>query len=149
MFGTRAMDIPGVACIDSKNLFESVHNIKAVDDRRLIDTIVEIKQAIALDKTVQEIRLVPGERMLADGLTKKNGFCEELLQVLQQGKLSLPGGWSLNPRTKAFVKTWCDLGGGNRMNQILWASQVLTPGNNDRTDDDEDNMMQENGKNKA
>ena len=144
MLGMRASKIPGIALVDSKNLHESVHNIKPVDDRRLIDTIVEIKQAVALDKTVQEIRLVPGEMMIADGLTNKNGFCEELMRVLQHGVHTLPGGWTINKKTSDFAKTWCDIGGGDsRIKHILWASQVLTPEEQETFNKDEENKVTE------
>ena len=139
MLGMRASKIPGIAVVDSKNLHESIHNIKPVDDRRLIDTIVEIKQAVALDKTVQEVRLVPGDKMIADGLTKKNGFCEELMRILQLGVHTIPGGWTINRKTSEFAKTWCDIGGGDsRMKQILWASQVLTPEEQETRDNNEE-----------
>ena len=93
MYGQRAADIPTVAVTDSKNLWQSVHNLKNVDDKRLIPTIIELKEAMTLDKCAHELRHVTGEHMLADGLTKKGGASEGLMVALQTGRYQLTGGW--------------------------------------------------------
>ena len=123
LYGTRAEKIPAISIIDSKNLWESIHNIKPIEDKLLLGTIAELKECVAFDRLVQEIRLLPKEFMLADGLTKVGGSSEGLLDVLRNGVLQLPGGFKLNHRTRDFSNTWCAL---NRMTErerrILFSS---------------------------
>ena len=109
MYGKRAENIPAISIIDSKNLWESIHNIKPIEDKLLLGTIAEIKECVAFDKLVQEVRLLPKEFMLADGLTKVGGSSEGLLDVLRTGRLDLHGGFKLQTRTKDFSTTWCAL----------------------------------------
>ena len=105
MYGKRAENIPAISIIDSKNLWESIHNIKPIEDKLLLGTIAEIKECVAFDKLVQEVRLLPKEFMLADGLTKVGGSSEGLLDVLRTGTLDLHGGFKLQTRTKDFSTT--------------------------------------------
>ena len=62
------------------------------DDRWLIPDVAAIKQALK-DGVVSELRLVPGDMMLANCLTKSGESGESLLEVLRTGRFKLPGGW--------------------------------------------------------
>ena len=109
MYGKRANDIPVIAVTDSRNLWQAVHSIKAVDDKRLVNTIAELKEAMAVDFCASELRHLPGSAMLADGLTKKGGASEELMLVLQTGRFTLQGGWDVVKRAGFAVRTWLDI----------------------------------------
>ena len=51
----------------------------------------------ALDEgTVSEVRLVPGNKMIANCLTKAGASGEDLLEVLRTGMYEVPGGWKEN-----------------------------------------------------
>ena len=113
MYGKRSMGVPAITVTDSKNLFEAVHNLKVVDDRRLVGTIAEIKEGLFGDGLVQELRHLQGEHMLADGLTKRGASSEDFMKILQTGKYTLPGGWKINPKSPELVKTWMDMNNPN------------------------------------
>ena len=106
LYGKQVFDIPFIAITDSKNLWQAVHTIKNVEDKRLINTIVELKEAMALDKCAQELRHLPGEFMLADGLTKKGASSDELMLVLQTGRFQLRGGWDVINRSGFTLRDW-------------------------------------------
>ena len=109
MFGEEVDELDCIAITDSRNLYQAVHNIKTVEDRRLISTIAELKEAITKDKVVKELRHLAGEFMLADGLTKKGASNTKLLKVLQTGRYSLPGGWEMSSESKNILGTWMDM----------------------------------------
>ena len=83
MYDMQAGNIPCLTLIDSKDLFEAVHNIKSPEDKRLIGDILQIKQAIAVDDLISELRYIPDEYMLADPLTKAGRSGEELLNCVR------------------------------------------------------------------
>ena len=110
MYGTQVQQIPTIAVTDSKNLWQAVHSLKSVDDRRLVGTIAEIKEAMLEDGGSVELRHLPGEYMLADGLTKKGASSEDLMRVLQTGRFNLTGGWEIQNKPANFDRrTWIDL----------------------------------------
>ena len=92
MFGSKGGTIDAIAITDSKNLYEAVHSIKTVEDKRLVGTIAEIKEGVFIDKLMQELRDLPAEHMIADGFSKQGASIEDLLRVLRTGHYSLPGG---------------------------------------------------------
>ena len=51
MYGVKAGDIPCVTLIDSKDLFEAVHNIKTSQDKRLVGDIIQTKQLTTLSQS--------------------------------------------------------------------------------------------------
>ena len=106
MYGKALRRLPTIAVTDSKNLFQAVHNIKTVEDRRLISTIAELKKAMVKDRMVDKLRHLGGEFMLADGLTKKGASSEKLLGLLQTGHYTLPGGWELSARSRDMLGSW-------------------------------------------
>ena len=106
MYGTKAGDIPCITLIDSKDLHEAVHNIKTTQDKRLIGDIIQIKQAIAIDNLITELRLIPGDDMLANCLTKGGQNGTELIDVLRNGALYIPGGKQVQSSMKIHSSTW-------------------------------------------
>jgi hypothetical protein len=127
LLGSRASKIPAIAMIDCKNLWESIHNLKPVEDKALMKTIVEIKEFMAMDSVVQEVRLVPAGQQLADGLTKQGQKSCDLMKALQTGKYYLPGGFVVKKYAGVFSRTWFDLSGQKeRERQLLQLSLNLT-----------------------
>ena len=106
MYGSEVGDIPCLTLVDSKDLYESIHNIKSPQDRRLIGDILQIKQAIAIDKIITEVRHVRSDDMLADPLTKGGVNAEELLNVLRCGTIKVPGDASVTSSMKINTSTW-------------------------------------------
>ena len=109
MYGKRTNEVPVIAVTDAKNLWQAVHTIKPVDDKRLVSTIAELKEAMAVENCADELRHLPGQDMLADGLTKKGGASEELMLVLQTGRFKLRGGWSTIKRSGFTIRSWLDM----------------------------------------
>jgi len=109
MYGTCMKDLPTVAVTDSKNLWLTVHQLKQPEDKHFVHTLAEIKESMALDSSAHELRHLPKQFMLADGLTKRNGKNQVLMDVLQSGRFRLEGGWEINYRSAIFVRTWIDL----------------------------------------
>ena len=93
IFGSRVMKIPSVVFTDCNNLYEAVLSTKLVEDPWLVPDIAVIKQALE-DKVISEIRLVPGELMIANCLTKQGASGDSLLEVLRNGSYGMPGGWT-------------------------------------------------------
>ena len=106
MYGTKAGDIPCITLIDSKDLHEAVHNIKTTQDKRLIGDIIQIKQAIAIDNIITELRLIPGDEMLANCLTKGGQNGADLIEVLRNGSIHIPGGEKVESSMKIHSSTW-------------------------------------------
>ena len=106
MYGTKIGDIPCLLLTDSKDLYEAIHNIKSPEEKRLIGDIFQLKQAIALDRIITEVRHVPKEDMLADPLTKGGRNAEELLRVIRSGVLNVPGGSEISSSTRINSSSW-------------------------------------------
>ena len=71
--------------------------------------IISIKQAIAEDRTITELRYVPKEQMIADCLTKTGRLGEDLLRIVRTGSYNIPGGMKIRDSTKLNIKTWQQL----------------------------------------
>ena len=106
MHGNKAGDIPCIAMTDSKDLYEAVHNIKHPQDKKLIGDIYQIKQAIAIEKLITELRLIKGSEMLANSLTKGGANADDLMKVLRSGTLVIPGGNVVKDAKKIHSSTW-------------------------------------------
>ena len=109
MFGSKADDIPGLALTDNQDLYSCVHNLKPCEDKRLLADIINIKQAIVDDKTIQELRYIPKDLMIADCLTKTGRLGEDLLKVVKTGVYHIPGGVTIRDSTKLNIRTWQQL----------------------------------------
>ena len=92
--------------LTQKTLYEAVHNIKNVQDKRLLGDILQIKQAIAIDNIITELRLLPGSEMLADPLTKGGMNAETLMNILRSGHFQIPGDVNIESSAKIKASTW-------------------------------------------
>ena len=91
IYGEVIENTPVIIVTDSKNLDEAVHSSSLVEDSWLITDVAIIKDALS-DGTISCLRRVCSEAMLANCLTKAGASAEQLLDVLQTGKYSLPVG---------------------------------------------------------
>ena len=78
--------LPIVAFVDNKSLQDSIYSSKLVDDKRLRIDIASLQQLCALNK-VEEVKWCPGEKQLANALTKRGASAHQLLNVLRLGSL--------------------------------------------------------------
>ena len=106
MYGRVDGDIACVAITDSKDLHEAVHNVKNTNDKRLLGDILQIKQAIAVDGIIEELRHVPSHEMLADSLTKEGANGEELLNCVRTGVIHVTGGLDVVKSKKFEASAW-------------------------------------------
>ena len=106
MYGKVDGDIACVAITDSKDLYEAVHNVKNTNDKRLLGDILQIKQAIAVDGIIEELRHVPSHEMLADSLTKEGASGEELLNCVRTGLVHVTGGLEVARSKKFEASSW-------------------------------------------
>ena len=109
MFGKAAENIPGLALIDNQDLWSTLHHLKNCEDKRLLADIIQLKQSIIIDHTVQEVRYVQSKEMLSDCLTKPGRSAEAFNIVLKTGEYRIPGGNDIRDSTRINVKTWQDL----------------------------------------
>ena len=108
--GRRVAGLQCVALTDNQALFSNIMHLKAnSDDYRLHSDVIELRQSIEQEKTVQEVRYVPSSQNISDCLTKstKNGFM--LLQIVRTGQYELPGGTRIRNTTLSAVRTWNEL----------------------------------------
>ena len=65
--------IPVVAKVDSKSLWENLHNSRQCEEKILRNTIAGLKELIQLGM-VRSVDWVPTNKQLADCMTKKGSF---------------------------------------------------------------------------
>ena len=110
MCGARVSGLQCVALTDHQGLWSNIHHIKAnPDDWRLHADVIEIRQSIEQDETVQEVRYVHSSLNLADCLTKSTKSGHMLLQVVRTGQYDIPGGVRIRDSTLTSVRTWNQL----------------------------------------
>ena len=109
MFGEKAEKIPGLALTDNQDLYSCVHNLKPCEDKRLLADIIGIKEAIAVDKTITELRYISKDDMISDCLTKTGKLGDDLLRVVRTGVYNIPGGVTIRDSTRINVGTWQQL----------------------------------------
>ena len=109
ILGPSADSIPCLVLTYNQNLFSCIHNLKSCEDKRLLADIINIRQHIHDDKTINEVRYIPRSEMLADCLTKKSKEGEKLMDVFRMGSYMIPGGPIIRDSTKISVKTWQQL----------------------------------------
>ena len=107
--GDAVKSLQGLAIIDNQDLFSCIHNLKSCDDKRLLSDIINIRQSIYEDKTIAEVRFVPGNEMIADCLTKSTRNSADLMTILRTGAYQIPGGTALRDSTQLSIKTWQEL----------------------------------------
>ena len=89
ILGMGVDKVPVIIVTDSKNLEEAVYSTKLVDDPWLIPDIAIIKEAME-QGTVEAVKRVSSEDMLANCLTKQGASAEGLMTVMMSGEYSLP-----------------------------------------------------------
>ena len=109
LIGNHADSIPCLALIDNQDLFSCIHNIKSCEDKRLLADIINIRQHIHDDRTINEVRFIPREEMIADCLTKKTKDGEKVMDIFRTGSYEIPGGTTIRDSTRISVKTWQQL----------------------------------------
>ena len=110
MCGAEVRNLQCVALTDNQGLFSNIHYLKAnSEDYRLHADLIELRQNIEQEKTVQEVRYVHSSLNLADCLTKTTKTGLMLLQVVRTGSYDLPGGTRIRDSTMTAVRTWNEL----------------------------------------
>ena len=108
--GQRVENLQCVALTNNQGLFSNIHHLKStVDDFRLHSDILELRQSIEQEKTVQEVRYVHPSLNIADPLTKSTKTGAMLLQLIQTGQYDLPGGTVIKDLMMTSTGTWKDL----------------------------------------
>ena len=108
--GPSAEKIPGLAITDNQDLFSCIHNIKSCENKRLLEDIIQIREAIHDDNVISEVRYASTFQNLSDCLTKVSKVSsQELMKALRTGSYNVPGGTAVRDSTKISVKTWQQL----------------------------------------
>ena len=127
--GSQANRIPCLALTDSKNLWSCIHNISSCSDNRLQADVINIRQAIHDDQTIQEVRYIHSSQMLADCLTKQTNLTGQmLLNTVRTGTYTVPGGTALRDSTLTSVKTWDQLMSAEQQDEDREVLETRTPG---------------------
>ena len=84
--GVPPRTIPIVAYIDNKSVIEALNSNKLVDDKRLRVDIAAIQESLQTND-IREIKWCPGNKQLANCMTKHGASGYELLTILQCGKM--------------------------------------------------------------
>ena len=110
MCGQRVRNLRCVALTDHDKLFSNINQFPAnIEDFRLQSDILELRQSIEQEKTVQEVRYVHPSLNIADALTKSTKAGIMLLQLVQTGRYDLPGGTIIENSAGLLAKTWPEL----------------------------------------
>ena len=112
MYGKKQGDIKTLVLTDARDLYEAVLSVKSPPEKLHTPDVLQIKQAIVVEKIITELRLVSKDRMLADPLTKPNKTGEELMTAMRTGYLQVPGGTKIAPPQQLFSSTWAQIVAG-------------------------------------
>ena len=83
----RTDSMKAIQCrTDNYSLYEAVHSMAAVLDKRLRVDIAIVREILAKG-VIEEAVWVPREEQLADCLMKRGASTVKLLQVIEKGKL--------------------------------------------------------------
>ena len=82
------LDIPIIAIVDNKSVVDCVHSTKAVEDKKLRIDVGSVKEMLKRG-VISGVHWVPGSEMVADVLTKKGVANFEVLDLLQNGEMSI------------------------------------------------------------
>jgi len=77
------------AYIGNKSVMEALHSTSMVDDKRLRIDIAALKDAMKKGE-LRAVRWCPGDKQLADCMTKRGASESKLLSVLNTGSITLP-----------------------------------------------------------
>ena len=110
MCGHRVRNLKCVALTDHRKLFSNINQSPAtIEDFRLQSDILELRQSIVQEKTVQEVRYIHPSQNIAEPLTKSTKASIMLLQLVQIGRYDLPGGTIIENSAEQLAKTWPEL----------------------------------------
>ena len=76
------------AFVDNQSVEDSLYSTKSVDDKQLRIDIGSIKQMLNTEE-VAKIQWIPGDKMIANGLTKQGAQTYDLLRTVQEGHLAV------------------------------------------------------------
>ena len=86
MCGHRVRNLKCVALTDHRKLFSNINQSPTtMEDFRLQSDILELRQSIVQEKTVQEVRFIHPSQNIAEPLTKATQASVRLLQLVQAG----------------------------------------------------------------
>lgn len=86
--GADNESIPVEALVDNKSVEDAIYSTKSVDDKRLRIDVGSIKEMLN-KKEVAKVQWIPGEKMLANALTKRGASSFDLLRSIQEGRLAI------------------------------------------------------------
>ena len=86
--GLDADKIQVEAFVDNRSVRDAVYSAKSVKDKKLGIDVEAVKEMLA-KKEVYKINWIPGEKMIANPLTKRGAACFDLLCALQNGELTV------------------------------------------------------------
>ena len=75
-------NLPIVAVIDNKNLHAVINSDKLSQDKRLRINVAAIKEMIKTN-VIQDIRWIQSTGQVTNCLTKRNGDCKSLVELLK------------------------------------------------------------------
>lgn len=84
------LSVPIIAYVDNRSVYHAVYTTSLVGDHALRREVGAIKQMLETGQ-VNAIRWCPGDKQLANSLTKRGASPKLLLQVLHTGNLNIPG----------------------------------------------------------
>lgn len=90
LVGVPKHSIPLEGYVDNRSVVEALHSTKMVDDKRLRLDLGAIKQSLNAGE-VNAVKWCPGSLQLANVMTKRGASGLQLLEVIQSGKVELPG----------------------------------------------------------
>ena len=80
--------IPIEALVDNRSVEDAIYSTKSVDDKRLRIDVGSIKEMLN-KKEVMKVQWIPGEKMIANALTKRGASSFDLLRCIQEGRLAI------------------------------------------------------------
>ena len=80
--------IPIEALVENRSVEDAIYSTKSVDDKRLRVDVGSIKEMLN-KKEVMKVPWIPGEKMIANALTKCGASSFDLLRCIQEGRLAI------------------------------------------------------------
>ena len=90
VLGCDANVVKIIAYVDNKSVVEAVYSTKQVDDKKLRIDLGAIKECVDRGE-VSSVRWCPGDKQLANCLTKRGASSHMILDILHTGVLNIPG----------------------------------------------------------
>ena len=80
--------IPIEAFMDNQSVEDALYSTKSVDEKRLRIDIGSIEQMLTTEE-VAKIQWIPGDKIIANGLTKRGAQTYDLLRTVQERRLAV------------------------------------------------------------